>query len=53
MFAVVGSWQQKVAGFAMVMCDPNALVAPIHTKAMITILKPQDHGRWPSEAWRT
>ena len=41
-------WQQtaKGAGFTMVTCDPNALVAPIHPKAMITILHPDDHERW-------
>ncbi len=26
--------------------DANAPVAPIHFKAMITILRPDDHGRW-------
>ena len=48
LFAVAGFWQQtaKGAGFTMVTCDPNALVAPIHPKAMITILHPDDHERW-------
>ncbi|WP_380786348.1 SOS response-associated peptidase family protein [Sphingomonas sp. R86521] len=47
-FAVAGFWQQtaKGAGFTMVTCDPNELVAPIHPKAMITILPPEDHERW-------
>ncbi|KQS02184.1 hypothetical protein ASG11_15500 [Sphingomonas sp. Leaf357] len=47
-FAVAGFWQhtKEGAGFAMVTCDPNSLVAPIHPKAMITILKPEDHQRW-------
>ncbi len=47
-FAVAGFWQhtKEGAGFAMVTCDPNALVAPIHPKAMITILRPEDHDRW-------
>ena len=30
----------------MVTCDPNVLVAPIHPKAMITALTPEDHERW-------
>jgi putative SOS response-associated peptidase YedK len=30
----------------MVTCDPNELVAPIHPKAMITILKPEDWDTW-------
>jgi putative SOS response-associated peptidase YedK len=48
LFAVAGFWQQtaKGAGFTMVTCDPNPLVAPIHPKAMITILHPEDHDRW-------
>ncbi len=48
LFTVAGFWQQtaKGAGFTMVTCDPNALVAPIHPKAMITILHPEDHDRW-------
>ncbi|MBD8469422.1 SOS response-associated peptidase family protein [Sphingomonas sp. CFBP 8765] len=47
-FAVAGFWQQtaKGAGFTMVTCDPNDLVAPIHPKAMITILHPDDHEQW-------
>jgi putative SOS response-associated peptidase YedK len=47
-FAVAGFWQQtaKGAGFTMVTCDPNDLVAPIHPKAMITILHSNDHERW-------
>jgi len=48
LFTVAGFWQQtsKGAGFTMVTCDPNGLVAPIHPKAMITILHPDDHERW-------
>ena len=47
-FAVAGFWQHtaKGAGFTMVTCDPNALVAPIHPKAMITILAEDDWDRW-------
>ncbi len=47
-FAVAGFWQQttKGPGFTMVTCDPNELVAPIHPKAMITILHSDDHDQW-------
>lgn len=48
-FAVAGFWQHLrdgVRGFTMVTCDPNEIVAPIHPKAMITILRPEDHDRW-------
>jgi putative SOS response-associated peptidase YedK len=47
-FAIAGFWQQtaKGAGFTMVTCDPNELVAPIHPKAMITILHEADWDRW-------
>lgn len=30
----------------MITCDPNELVAPIHPKAMITILRPEDCDAW-------
>lgn len=47
-FAVAGFWQQTADGrsFAMVTCDPNELVAPVHPKAMITILHPDDVTAW-------
>lgn len=47
-FAVAGFWQQttKGQGFTMVTCDPNELVAPIHPKAMITILDEAEWDRW-------
>ena len=47
-FAVAGFWQRtaKGTGFTMVTCDPNKLVAPIHPKAMITILHSDDHETW-------
>jgi putative SOS response-associated peptidase YedK len=31
---------------AMVTCDPNERVAPIHPDAMITVLAPEDQERW-------
>lgn len=47
-FAVAGFWQQTADGrsFAMVTCDPNGLVQPIHPKAMIAILEPGDVTTW-------
>jgi putative SOS response-associated peptidase YedK len=47
-FAVAGFWRRVGAEsyFAMVTCDPNELVAPIHPKAMITILHEADWPRW-------
>ena len=47
-FMVAGFWQTigDQRGFAMVTCDPNELVAPLHPKAMITILAEEDHDRW-------
>ncbi len=47
-FAVAGFWQRTVKGdgFTMVTCDANDLVAPIHPKAMITILEESDWDRW-------
>ncbi len=47
-FPVAGFWQRNKdgAGFTMVTCDPNELVAPIHPKAMITILVPEDVETW-------
>lgn len=47
-FAVAGFWQAigDKPGFAIVTCDANELVAPIHPKAMITVLEEADWGRW-------
>ena len=47
-FAVAGVWQQlgDRRWFAMMTCDPNTLVAPIHPKAMITILEEGEWDRW-------
>jgi putative SOS response-associated peptidase YedK len=52
-FAIGGFWRQigDQRYFAMVTCDPNDLVAPIHPKAMITILKPADHEQWLSGSY--
>ncbi|KQM21691.1 hypothetical protein ASE73_15020 [Sphingomonas sp. Leaf24] len=47
-FAVAGFWQATAQGngFTMVTCDANELVAPIHPKAMITILRPEECDTW-------
>lgn len=47
-FAVAGFWQasEEGNGFAMVTCDANELVAPIHPKAMVTILESKDVDTW-------
>jgi putative SOS response-associated peptidase YedK len=47
-FGVAGLWQRTgdKPGFAMITCDANPLVAPIHPKAMPTILEPADWERW-------
>ncbi len=49
-FAVAGFWQRtaKGTGFTMVTCDPNELVAPVHPKAMITVLHERDWSAWLS-----
>ncbi len=55
-FAFAGIWRQSDNGgvFAMLTCEPNALVAPIHPQAMPVILHPSDYGHWldgaPAEA---
>ncbi|WP_066721969.1 SOS response-associated peptidase family protein [Sphingomonas pituitosa] len=47
-FAVAGFWQRTAEGpgFTMVTCDANELVEPIHPKAMITILEPDEIDIW-------
>ena len=48
-FAVAGFWQSikgDSGDFAMVTCDPNEVVAQIHPKAMITVLREEHWDRW-------
>ena len=47
-FAFAGLWRPIEAGaaYAFLTCEPNAVVAPIHPKAMPVILHPEDHERW-------
>ena len=46
--AFAGIWRPADEGnvFAFLTCEPNALVAPIHPKAMPVILQPEDYQRW-------
>lgn len=46
--AFAGVWRPSPVGnvFAFLTCEPNALVAPIHPKAMPVILHPEDYDRW-------
>lgn len=43
-----GFWRQTERGpaFAFATCEPNAIVAPIHPKAMPAIIKPDEWGQW-------
>jgi len=54
-FAIASFWRQvgDQRYFAMVTCDANTLIASIHPKAMITILRPDDHERWLPAAMTT
>lgn len=46
--AFAGIWRPSTEGnaFGFLTCEPNALVAPLHPKAMPVILDPGDYGRW-------
>lgn len=46
--AFAGIWRPSEAGnaFAFLTCEPNPLVAPIHSKAMPVILHPDDYQGW-------
>lgn len=47
-FAFAGLWRPAEDGarFALLTCAPNALVAPVHPKAMPVILLADDYARW-------
>lgn len=50
-FSFAGIWRQTEGGqgvYALLTCEPNALVAEIHPKAMPVILHPEDEERWLS-----
>lgn len=46
--AFAGIWREAEGRrvFAFLTCEPNALVAPLHPKAMPVILAPEDYPRW-------
>lgn len=46
--AFAGLWRSTDNGpaFAFLTCEPNALVAPLHPKAMPVVLMPQDYDTW-------
>jgi putative SOS response-associated peptidase YedK len=48
LFALAGLWRPTDEGpvFAFLTTEPNALVAPIHPKAMPVILAPDDRATW-------
>lgn len=48
LFAIAGFWRYVFDKryFAIITCNANELIAPIYPKAMITILRPDDHERW-------
>lgn len=48
LFAFAGIWRPTEEGerFAFLTSEPNALVAPIHPKAMPVILRQEDYERW-------
>jgi putative SOS response-associated peptidase YedK len=51
MYSFAGIWRQTEGGqgvYALLTCEPNALVAEIHAKAMPVILNPEDEERWLS-----
>lgn len=50
LFAFAGVWRQTAEGprMAFLTCEPNALVAPIHPKAMPVVLREEDHRIWLS-----
>jgi putative SOS response-associated peptidase YedK len=53
--AFAGIWRPTDEGnaFAFLTCEPNALVAPLHPKAMPVILHPDDYLTWLSAPTKT
>lgn len=48
-FAFAGVWRpldEERRAYAFLTCEPNPLVAPIHSKAMPVMLQPDDYERW-------
>jgi putative SOS response-associated peptidase YedK len=52
-FAFAGIWRPTERGnaYGFLTTEPNAVVAPIHPKAMPVILHDDDHDRWLSDPW--
>jgi putative SOS response-associated peptidase YedK len=49
LFCFAGIWRQTEGGqgvYAFLTCEPNALVAKVHPKAMPVILHPEDEEKW-------
>jgi putative SOS response-associated peptidase YedK len=54
LFAFAGIWRDdgEMRHFAFLTTEPNALVEPIHPKAMPVILHPEDYDVWLSAEWK-
>ncbi len=52
-FNFAGVWRETAEGrvFAILTCEPNALVAAVHPKAMPVILHAEDEGAWLGDDW--
>jgi putative SOS response-associated peptidase YedK len=52
-FAFAGIWRPTERGnaYGFLTTEPNALVAPIHPKAMPVILHDDDYDRWLDDEW--
>lgn len=52
-FAFAGIWRDsEVASFAFLTTEANAVVAPIHPRAMPVILHPEDYELWLAGDWK-
>jgi len=51
--AFAGIWRPTESGdaFAFLTCEPNALVAPLHPKAMPVVLAEDDYREWLTGDW--
>jgi putative SOS response-associated peptidase YedK len=52
-FAFAGIWRDdgEMRSFAFLTTEANALIEPVHPKAMPLILHPEDHAVWLSADW--
>jgi putative SOS response-associated peptidase YedK len=53
-FAFAGIWRDdgEMRSFAFLTTEPNALIEPVHPKAMPLILHPEDYTVWLSAEWK-